>query len=133
MHKLAIYIPNFNGGGFLRRTIESLKKQTYKDFDVIVIDNKSDDNSRDIAFGYGAKIIEHKDHVSRIQNWNRCLDYFRQSDYDCMKFVFSGDTLQPNCIEEQIEKMKRFEFITCAHYVVENQAIGHTMRHFEKN
>lgn len=43
--KVSIIIPNFNGVEFLRVCLLSLKIQTYKDFDITVIDNNSTDNS----------------------------------------------------------------------------------------
>ncbi len=42
---VSIIIPNYNGKHFLKNCIESLKKQTYKDIEIIVIDNHSSDGS----------------------------------------------------------------------------------------
>ena len=39
MSKVSIVIPNYNGEKCLRECLASLKKQDYKDFDVIVVDN----------------------------------------------------------------------------------------------
>ncbi|MBU0503955.1 MAG: glycosyltransferase family 2 protein [Candidatus Omnitrophota bacterium] len=43
--KVSIIIVNLNGGEFLDVCLSSLKKQTYRDFEVIVVDNFSTDNS----------------------------------------------------------------------------------------
>ena len=45
MSKVTIIIPNYNGADFLGECIESLRYQTYKNFDVLVIDNGSSDDS----------------------------------------------------------------------------------------
>lgn len=45
MNKISVIIPNFNGQKFLARCFDSIKNQTYKDFDIILVDNDSDDNS----------------------------------------------------------------------------------------
>lgn len=42
---LSIIIPNFNGKEFLIKCINSLKNQTYKNFEIIVVDNGSNDGS----------------------------------------------------------------------------------------
>ena len=46
--KISILIPNYNGAHFLRECLNSIKAQSYKDFEVIVVDNASGDNSVDI-------------------------------------------------------------------------------------
>ena len=43
--KATVIIPNFNGMQYLPACIESLKNQTVSDFDVVVIDNGSEDGS----------------------------------------------------------------------------------------
>lgn len=46
---VTIIIPNYNGQKFLKECLDSLKSQTYKDFDVILVDNASIDNSITLA------------------------------------------------------------------------------------
>jgi GT2 family glycosyltransferase len=43
--KISVIIPNWNGLTYLETCLESLKKQTYPDFEVIVVDNGSTDGS----------------------------------------------------------------------------------------
>ena len=43
MSKVTIIIPNYNGAAFLGDCIESLRNQTYKNFDVLVVDKGSKD------------------------------------------------------------------------------------------
>lgn len=45
--KISVYIVNHNYGQYLEKAIESVLSQTIKDFEIIVIDNGSTDNSRD--------------------------------------------------------------------------------------
>lgn len=47
--RVSIIIPNYNGEKFMKDCLESLKKQTYDDFDVILVDNASSDNSIAVA------------------------------------------------------------------------------------
>jgi GT2 family glycosyltransferase len=47
MAKVTVIIPNYNGLSFMEPCIESLKKQTYKDFDILVVDNGSSDKSQE--------------------------------------------------------------------------------------
>ena len=43
--KISVIIPNFNGQRFLKTCLDSLRKQSYQDFEVIVVDNGSTDGS----------------------------------------------------------------------------------------
>lgn len=45
MNTVAVVIPNFNGKKYLEDCLNSLKKQTFKDFCIIIVDNGSSDNS----------------------------------------------------------------------------------------
>ena len=43
--KVSVVIPNYNGAKFLENCIKSLKSQSYKDFETIIVDNNSKDSS----------------------------------------------------------------------------------------
>lgn len=51
--KFSVIIVNYNSGGYLRKALASLVAQTFRDFEVIVIDNGSDDGSLDGIDGSG--------------------------------------------------------------------------------
>ena len=57
MSKVSINIPTYYSAKTLRETLESVKKQTYKDIEIIVIDSHSLDDTRLIAKEYGAKVF----------------------------------------------------------------------------
>ena len=54
---VSIIINNYNYGQFLREAIDSALQQTYLYTEVIVVDDGSTDNSRDIIKSYGSRII----------------------------------------------------------------------------
>ncbi|HTH83013.1 MAG TPA: glycosyltransferase family 2 protein [Mucilaginibacter sp.] len=61
MPALSVIVPNYNHSMFLKKRIDSILTQTYKDFEIIILDDCSSDNSR--------AIIEHyrtNPHVSHI-------------------------------------------------------------------
>ena len=43
MKKITVVIPNFNGIQYVERCLDSLKRQTFSEFDVIFVDNGSVD------------------------------------------------------------------------------------------
>ena len=54
---LSIIIPTYNASKYLSALLDRLESQTVKDFELIVIDSSSSDNTVEIARSHGAKII----------------------------------------------------------------------------
>lgn len=54
---VSVIINNYNYGRFLRTAIDSVLKQTYKNIELIVVDDGSTDDSREIIESYQTKII----------------------------------------------------------------------------
>ena len=55
---LSIIIPTLNEEKYLGKLLESIKKQTYKDYEIIVSDNNSEDRTREIAKKFGCKVVK---------------------------------------------------------------------------
>ncbi|MEA3446547.1 MAG: glycosyltransferase family A protein [Bacteroidota bacterium] len=53
---ISVIIPVFNGGRFLSEAIDSVLAQNYDALEIIIIDDGSTDNSKEVALGYGNKI-----------------------------------------------------------------------------
>lgn len=50
--KITVYITNYNYGKYLGKSINSVLRQTFKDFELIIIDDGSNDNSKKILKNY---------------------------------------------------------------------------------
>ncbi len=50
--KVSVIIPNYNHAQFLPRRIESVINQTFRDIEIIILDDRSTDNSREIIESY---------------------------------------------------------------------------------
>lgn len=60
MPKISVVIPTLNEEKYLKNCLESLKKQTFSDFEIIISDGGSTDNTVKIAKQYTSNIIVHK-------------------------------------------------------------------------
>ena len=56
--ELSIIIPTLNEEKYLPELLESIKKQSYRDYEIIVADNNSKDKTKEIAEKYGARVIK---------------------------------------------------------------------------
>ena len=56
MSKISVIIPTFNRAQFLKKSIDSVINQTYKNFEIIIIDDGSTDGTKNIINSYGSSI-----------------------------------------------------------------------------
>src|SRR5207342_1807970 len=52
MATISVIIPNYNHAFYLKQRIDSVIQQTYSDFEIIILDDASTDNSRDVIEKY---------------------------------------------------------------------------------
>lgn len=106
-NKVLVCIPTYNAADCLLDTIRSILSQTFKQFDILIIDNRSVDNTmkiiqqfkRDFDKENKIYVFSNKENIGRIRNWNECLEIFKKTYHPYLKFVFAGDTLENNYIE----------------------------------
>jgi glycosyltransferase involved in cell wall biosynthesis len=58
--RIAVIIPAYNEEAFIERCLESLKKQTYTDYEIIVVNAESTDKTTEISAKYANKVITAK-------------------------------------------------------------------------
>ena len=79
---LTVAIPTCNGARYLRPTLESILAQASVDFEVLLVDDRSDDPTLAIArevVGDRARIEIKSERLGLAGNWNRCVDLSRTS------------------------------------------------------
>ena len=72
---VSVIIPNYNHGKFLKTRIESILFQTYRNFEIIILDDCSSDSSREIIKGYAEK---YPDLIRYVFNEKNSGNVFRQ-------------------------------------------------------
>ena len=106
---ISIIIPVYNGEKYIGRCIESVINQSYKNVDIILINDNSNDHSVDIINQY---IRKKENHIILINNdvtlgvseaRNKGLKY---ADTEYVLFLDCDDWLDLNCIEKAINKFK---------------------------
>ncbi len=108
MRKLGIVVPIFNAEQYLRQCIESILGQTYTDFEVVLIDDGSTDQSGEICDDFAEK--DSRVHVIHQENAGKILARYRgAASLDCeyLTFVDSDDWIDPDTykkMEQYFEK-----------------------------
>jgi glycosyltransferase involved in cell wall biosynthesis len=101
---VSIIINNYNYDRFLAEAIDSALNQTYPQIEVIVVDDGSTDNSREIIAGYGDRIVsifqENGKQGAALNNG------FATSKGDIILFLDSDDYLLPMAVERIVEVWK---------------------------
>lgn len=106
--KISILVPVYNVEKWISRCLDSLKGQTYRDFEVILINDGSTDHSERIASTYARKDSRFK--VFSYPNKgisatrNRALDH---AEGDAFLFVDSDDWIEPQMLEKMVRFMER--------------------------
>lgn len=107
--KVSVLIPTYNSAPFLDEAIQSVLNQTFTNFELIIVDNKSTDNSHEVISKYlGDKRIayyQNPTNIGMVNNWNKCLDY-AQGDY--IKYLCSDDKFHPQLLEKYVQVMDKY-------------------------
>jgi glycosyltransferase involved in cell wall biosynthesis len=99
--KFSIIIPNYNGGKFLQWCIESILVQKYNNYELIIVDWKSSDNSHKIIKKYTG---EYKD-IIWIQDKDVGISnafniWIKKSSGDFVLYLWSDDYLYNDILEK---------------------------------
>ncbi len=99
MPKYSIIIPVYNVEKYLKKCLDSVVKQTFKDYEIIIVNDGTKDNSMDIAKDYDATIIYQENQgLSAARNTG-----VRYAKGEYLIFLDSDDYWEPKLLEE-IEK-----------------------------
>ena len=84
--KVSVCIPTYNGAEFVAKAIESVLAQTFADFELLVVDDSSDDTTVDIVCSFTdprMRICQNERRLGIPGNWNHCLSLAR-GEYICL-------------------------------------------------
>ena len=118
MPELSIIIPTFNEGKYLGTLLNSILAQDYKDYEIIVSDNKSSDSTLRVARNYKCKIVKGgrpgraRNNGSKIANGKYLL------------FIDADSVLSENCLNNSIRlfKEKNLDIVTARFYAYEGNS-----------
>lgn len=96
---VSVIIPTCESQGKIVRCLRSLKKQTYRRFESIVVDCNSTDKTASMSRRLGARVLSLKSGRSRARNYAA-----QRSNADFLFFIDSDMELSPRIIEECVRE-----------------------------
>ena len=101
---VSILIPVYNRVNLVGETIDSALCQTYKNIEIIIVDNCSTDGTWELLQNYALKdkrisIFKNEKNIGPVRNWKCCID---KAKGKYAKILFSDDLISNNCIEVMV-------------------------------
>jgi glycosyltransferase involved in cell wall biosynthesis len=106
---ISICIPTYNGREHLKECLDSVRAQSFKDFEVVVCDDGSSDGTLDCARELARgderfRFIPNPRRFGLVGNWNNCIAVARG---EWIKFVFQDDVIAPTCVEKLLHACEK--------------------------
>ncbi len=105
MPKVSVIIPTYNCAQYITESIDSVLNQTYKDYEIIVVDDGSTDNIKEILVTYTSKIkyiYQENSGPSKARNTG-----ILNSNGQYIAFLDADDIWEPTKLEKQLPLFER--------------------------
>ena len=123
---LSIIVPVYNASAFISICIESILRQSYRDYEMIIVDDGSKDDSGEICDEFAKKDIR----IRVIHNNNGGVSSARNTGIEQAKgkyllFVDADDSINPNMCEVMVSRAEQsgVDYVICGYNEVCRQKI----------
>jgi glycosyltransferase involved in cell wall biosynthesis len=104
---VSVVTPFYNTAAYLAECIESVLRQTYRNWEYVLLNNCSTDNGLEIAQHYAQqepriRVYNNSAFLSQVQNYNEALRYISGESKYC-KVVQADDWIFPECLTRMVE------------------------------
>ncbi len=102
--KVSVCIPTFDRKEYLKETLDSILAQTYKNYEIIIVDDGSTDGTADMITSLGYPITYHwQQNTGDAAARNKLIE-LAKGDY--ISFIDSDDLLVPDAVEKMVEAIQ---------------------------
>lgn len=108
--KVSVIIPIYNTGKYLPECVESVRNQTLRDIEIILVDDESPDNAPQLCDKY----VRLDERIKVVHKKNGGLGYARNSGLDVatgeyVSFIDSDDFISSNMMQTLYEAAKQYD------------------------
>lgn len=103
---VSVCIPTYNGAATIAAAIASVLLQTFPDFELIVVDDGSPDNTCTVVERFSDPrlvFLRNEHNLGPQGNWNRCLELAKGRYF---KLLPHDDVLHPACLAQQVRVLE---------------------------
>ena len=122
--KVSVVMPTYNGSKYIKRAIESILGQTYTNFEFLIIDDGSEDNTAEIIHSFNDKRIKYiyQDNRGPASAYNTG---FKNATTDFIFVMDHDDISYPIRLEKQLEYLVKNNLDVCgSFYLIKNEERG---------
>ncbi|MFN8595220.1 MAG: glycosyltransferase [Anaerolineae bacterium] len=97
--KVSVCIPTYNYAAYLSVAIQSVLTQTFTDWELIVVDNCSTDNTAEVVTSFlseRVRYVRNDTNLGMVGNWNRCLEL---AQGELIGLLHADDAYMPRLLE----------------------------------
>lgn len=118
MSKVGIVLVNYNGEKFQNECIRTLKNQTYKNYEIIVVDNNSSDNSvKNLKEEFpDVTLIETGENAGVAKGNNIGIKYALKNDCEYVLLLNNDTEVDKNLIKYLVKEANESTLVTCKMY-----------------
>lgn len=145
MIKVTVIMPCYNGEKYISRCFESLLKQTFKDFEVIFVDDGSTDNTKQVVLEYKDKFNTrnipfyyiYKENGGAASALNVAFKQTLHGEY--LLIMDADDALPPNSLKARFQilnKFKKYDAVVGKYRIIQdstNKTLGLISPHWVTN
>lgn len=120
---VSVCIPTYNGDKHIQKAIESVIEQSFTDFELLIIDDASTDETRSIVRSFKdmrIRSLENEKTLGMANNWNRCLD---NAKGNYIQILCQDDCLAKDCLQKKIEAFafdKEISLVFGSSFIINN-------------
>lgn len=120
--RVSIGIPVYNGGQMFADLLDSLVRQSFTDFEIVISDNASTDTTSKIAQDYAEKDLRiryyrNKENIGAAPNYNRVFELASPSPY--FKWAAHDDIYAPTFLEKCVQALDSDPDVVLAYTIVD--------------
>ncbi len=130
MVKVSVIVPTYNRANMVTKTIDSILNQSFSDFELIIVDNESDDNTETVIKSYTDERIRYYKHQNNgVVAVNRNYG-IRLSQGEYIAFCDDDDLWLPEKLAKQIQEFEKDKVIglVCTNAIVYDENGEHGKR-----
>ena len=125
MSKVTVCIPTYNRSHFLTYSVQSVLNQTYTDFELIICDDGSPDNTPEVVEGFKDERINYIRHPQNIGRSRNMRSGFEASQGEYFIKFDDDDALTTQFLEKTVkvlEDNKTVDFVCTNHWIIDKNS-----------